>query len=627
MGVVSSTAEHDTTNSSSNNYYVGGSGGRRQQQQQQLQKRFVVKSKNNGKRYRLDTDELLQTAGGSTLFSLYNGSCLDDDDGGSVPQHSTNGNTNSPSLGDHKGGVIPIPVRSPISSPSSSPPSSLSTSPTDIAMNQLQSSLTSSNNLPRVSFFVFCKADASQLSHSLSNPTSLNSLNNLHLNALCNDTINDNNNNNNKDVRSSNTEPQELSSDALLDAARNYVLRMKKNRHPYIGRYIESIENRSVVAIITEHLIPLSAVFSTLTLAEVRLGLYQIFSGIHFLHVEGGISHNNITLNSIFVRPTTNEWCLGGFEFAGNNSPPISSSFRSHAEISSLCKRDTWAIGCLLQDVLSHLEPQTKGSNELLSPLKDLVQRLLRTTATTSNASIDTSNPTVDGLTCEGAMISPFFATDEILEISNFLSNITLKQPNQKKQFFQNLPTRLRSWMLKHRSSGSNNEEETVGKIVIPRLMSPQVLMDPFVHLTLPTILCPIKDEEGEEEGLLPLRLYEAYVLPYICSSFSSRDTNIRQTLLRHTKYFFPFIHPPSKQADIFKEMLLGLRDKSNSLVLSTLSALQTVVLLWTESSDYVPTNIEALISLQLNQVRDLLRDEDECIRSAALGISFTAEC
>jgi len=49
--------------------------------------------------------------------------------------------------------------------------------------------------------------------------------------------------------------------------------------------------------------------------------------------------------------------------------------------------------------------------------------------------------------------------------------------------------------------------------------------------------------------------------------------------------------------------MLLGLKDKSNSLVLSTLAALQVVVLLWTEASDYVPANIETLISLQLNQI------------------------
>jgi len=64
--------------------------------------------------------------------------------------------------------------------------------------------LSLTNTLPRVSFFVFCKADAPQLAHSVPN-------------------LNDDREPANKE-QGRTTEQQELSADALLEAARNYVL-------------------------------------------------------------------------------------------------------------------------------------------------------------------------------------------------------------------------------------------------------------------------------------------------------------------------------------------------------------------------------------------------------------------
>ena len=75
-------------------------------------------------------------------------------------------------------------------------------------------------------------------------------------------------------------------------------------RHPIFIKFIESKQDRkgenTIFYVITEHVKPVESVLEGMSLTVRLLGLYEIITGLQFLH-GNDLSHNNLKLSSVFV--------------------------------------------------------------------------------------------------------------------------------------------------------------------------------------------------------------------------------------------------------------------------------------------------------------------------------------
>lgn len=124
-------------------------------------------------------------------------------------------------------------------------------------------------------------------------------------------------------------------SEARCFAARSFVKRLKTLRHPRIVHYIDSIDVDDAIIVAIEPIIPLTQ-YLTLWKHEKSIlnnhtnhmidiiisGIYQIATGIDFLHQSAGIIHGMISSidDSVVVDIQTGDWKLSGFWFSISKS-------------------------------------------------------------------------------------------------------------------------------------------------------------------------------------------------------------------------------------------------------------------------------------------------------------------
>lgn len=124
-------------------------------------------------------------------------------------------------------------------------------------------------------------------------------------------------------------------SETRCSIARNFVKRLKTLRHPRIIHYIDSVDIDDAIIVATEPIIPLTQ-YLTLWKHEKSIlnnhtnhmtdiiisGIYQIATGIDFLHQSAGIIHGMIASldDSVAVDIQTGDWKLSGFWFSISKS-------------------------------------------------------------------------------------------------------------------------------------------------------------------------------------------------------------------------------------------------------------------------------------------------------------------
>nr|XP_039270533.1 protein-associating with the carboxyl-terminal domain of ezrin-like [Styela clava] len=348
--------------------------------------------------------------------------------------------------------------------------------------------------------------------------------------------------------------------------------RLKLLRHPNILRHIGFVCTETEAHLVTERVSPLYLQFETADANEVSSGIYDIAQALNFLHEKAGLSHNAVSIESIYVAEG-GAWKLSNFEYAcpfeeatadhlktikrpKEIMPPEESD--SHVGFPIEKKyghcRDVYALGILL----GIFNKEARFASEVKTQeLQDLLEEILQKEYT--------NRPKISEL------LDTAILTSEYIQIVNFLQSITLKNKADKKKFFSGLIARLKKACI---------SDELIAKRIAKLILSPVVLSETdAVENILPRLLSPIPlRTQVSSNGLISSSMFARHVIPQIVDLMDIKILHVRLALVRN---FHRYVHMFDKtvlQDAVLPEILLGLHDANNQLVKESLHALADAV-------------------------------------------------
>ena len=373
-------------------------------------------------------------------------------------------------------------------------------------------------------------------------------------------------------------------SSSRKEACTNAFNRVKTIRHPNVLKYLDGIESDKEILVVTETIKPLGDWLKVAKEvnspeqfeAALAWGLRCICSALHFLTNDCKLLHGLVCQDSIFVTEG-GDWKLGRLDLVASmnkngpdtvftyNNELLPQQYRSPERLqrnwtaiadNPIWATDAWSYGCLLYEVFNGrlLRPeQTQNMENIPSPLRKVLQRLL--------ASKPKQRPNPKRL-----LSIPFFDR-ELVQTLTFLDEMAVKEPDEKRIFFQQLPSRLNTIPA----------HVCIHKI-LPSLKNAMATLPPS-NLVVPMLSI------GKMINNDDLDTYNTCVMPSLVEFYKMNDRGVRALLLQNIdSYKHALEYKKNGKGDnilnkeIFTHMITGFKDSAPQMREITLKTMPSIV-------------------------------------------------
>jgi len=353
-------------------------------------------------------------------------------------------------------------------------------------------------------------------------------------------------------------------SETQLETARTTLKRIKTLRHPNVISYVDSVENASVIYVVTEWVSPLRSRLAEIQKTPVALswGLHQVAKSLDFLNNSCNLIHNNISLGAIFV-DKAGEWKLGGFEFMYSEAPgvlppvkilPCLEKYeppeRSTAQLKKTEKwsTDVWGLGCLVWEIFNG---ELVRNTSLKSPGK-IPKNLV-----TNYAELVSANPRsrpAPASFLSTCRLKGGFMSNEFVDTMLFIEEIQIKENEEKQRFFGTLTEAVDSF-----------PDDVCRHKILPQLLNAYEFAGAGSAVLPP--LFKLSRLLSEEE-------YQKKIVPSVVKLFSSSDRTTRVRLLQQCEFFIKHLQVSTVNDQIFPQVVHGFMDTNPTVREHTIKAM-----------------------------------------------------